>query len=157
MCARCRDASASTWLAAWLAVVGKQLQRSLLALVNGTLHSRSVVESCLHRPAQLTSVLCSCPTRPAPAPRLPPFMQKLRPQHTLALLLLACWQQGEAGSPLDVARWALDGHLPYLSFAAVEAAALQHYKAVLGRRLMTPSGTSCKPQAPPSCADVVMC
>ncbi|KAL4434395.1 hypothetical protein ABPG75_000836 [Micractinium tetrahymenae] len=65
---------------------------------------------------------------------------RLRPQHTLALLLLACWQQGEAASPLDVVRWALDAHLPYLSFPAEEGAALQQYSAILGRRLVTPRG-----------------
>ncbi|KAL4428576.1 hypothetical protein ABPG77_008888 [Micractinium sp. CCAP 211/92] len=65
---------------------------------------------------------------------------KLRPQHTLALLLLACWQQGEAASPLDMARWALDGHLPYLSFPAEEGAALQQYSSILGRGLVTPRG-----------------
>lgn len=67
-------------------------------------------------------------------------LQKLRPQHTLALVLLACWQQGEAASPLDVVRWALDGHLPYLAFPAEEGAALQQFSAILGRRLVTPRG-----------------
>lgn len=39
-----------------------------------------------------------------------------------------------------MARWALDGHLPYLSFPAEEGAALQQYSSILGRGLVTPRG-----------------
>ncbi|PRW59254.1 fanconi-associated nuclease 1-like protein isoform X1 [Chlorella sorokiniana] len=64
----------------------------------------------------------------------------LRLQHTLLLVLLACWRQQEAASPLDITRWALDGHLPYLSFAAEEGAGLTQYRNTLGAELMAPTG-----------------
>lgn len=56
------------------------------------------------------------------------------------LVLLACWRQQEAVSPLDVTRWALDGHLPYLSFAAEEGAGLAQYRNMLGSALMIATG-----------------
>lgn len=56
------------------------------------------------------------------------------------LVLLACWRQQEAVSPLDVTRWALDGHLPYLSFAAEEGAGLAQYRNTLGSALMIATG-----------------
>ncbi|PSC75815.1 TATA box-binding -associated factor RNA polymerase I subunit B [Micractinium conductrix] len=65
---------------------------------------------------------------------------KLRPQHTLALVLVACWQQGEAASPLDACRWTIDGHLPYLGFPAQQAAGLRQFGSVLSSRLFTPTG-----------------
>ena len=53
-------------------------------------------------------------------------------RHTLKLLLLACWQLGEAASPLDISRWALDGRLPYLNFAADEGRQLAQFRTILG-------------------------
>ncbi|KAI7839720.1 hypothetical protein COHA_006524 [Chlorella ohadii] len=64
----------------------------------------------------------------------------LRLQHTLLLVLLACWRQQEAASPLDITRWALDGHLPYLSFAAAEGAGLTQYRNTLGPDLLVAKG-----------------
>lgn len=73
-------------------------------------------------------------------PPAPCCLQLLRLQHTLFLLLLACYQQQEAVSPLDLARWALDGRLPYLSFGAQEGAALRQFRGVLGPKLLSPTG-----------------
>ena len=78
------------------------------------------------------------PRPPNPLPCAP--VQKLRPQHTLALVLVACWQQGEAASPLDACRWTIDGHLPYLGFPAQQAAGLRQFGSVLSSRLFTPTG-----------------
>ncbi|EFN51697.1 hypothetical protein CHLNCDRAFT_54966 [Chlorella variabilis] len=64
----------------------------------------------------------------------------LHPRHTLALLLLACWCQLEAAGPLDVLRWALDGRLPYVAFAAEEGAVLQQYRNILGGELIAVRG-----------------
>ncbi len=61
-------------------------------------------------------------------------------RHTLVLLLLGCWQQQEAANPLDIARWALDRRLPYLSFPVDEGAVLQQYSNILGQDLLTPTG-----------------
>jgi hypothetical protein len=62
----------------------------------------------------------------------PGVLQMLHMRHTLELLLLACWQLGEAASPLDISRWALDGQLPYLNFAAVEGTQLAQFRNILG-------------------------
>ena len=64
----------------------------------------------------------------------------LHMRHTLELLLLACWQLGEAASPLDVSRWALDGRLPYLSFAADEGTQLAQFRTILGPDFITVKG-----------------
>jgi hypothetical protein len=69
-----------------------------------------------------------------------PTKQLLSLRHTLALLLVAAWWQGEAVSPIDVARWALDGRLPYLAFAAEEGAELEQYNSILGRMLTSAKG-----------------
>jgi len=69
-------------------------------------------------------------------------LQILRLQHTLLLVLLACWRQQEAASPLDITRWALDGHLPYLSFAAAEGAGLTQYRNTLGPDLLVAKGVT---------------
>jgi hypothetical protein len=66
--------------------------------------------------------------------------QTLHLRHTLALLLLAAWRQLEAVSPLDVLRWALDGRLPYLAFAAEEGAVLRQYTSILGRNMTSVRG-----------------
>lgn len=66
--------------------------------------------------------------------------QLLSLRHTLALLLVAAWRCGEAVSPIDVARWALDGRLPYLAFAAEEGAQLEQYTSTLGRMLTSAKG-----------------
>lgn len=72
------------------------------------------------------------------APSPPPQLLKL--QHTLQLVLLACWRQQEAASPLDITRWALDGHLPYLAFAAAEGAGLAQYRNTIGPELLAAKG-----------------
>ena len=82
------------------------------------------------------------PSRPcaAAAPARCLTSQALHPRHTLALLLLACWCQLEAAGPLDVLRWALDGRLPYVAFAAEEGAVLQQYRNILGGELIAVRG-----------------
>ena len=100
--------------------------------------AEAVRSSACIEPAAGHTLLATTST--ASSPTCPHGSQLLRPQHTLLLLLLACWRQQEAVSPLDVARWALDGRLPYLSFPAEEGAVLLQYRTVLGQQLTTPTG-----------------
>lgn len=54
--------------------------------------------------------------------------------------LLACWQLREAVSALDVARWALDGALPFLLPAPGALERVGAYRSVLHPSILTPPG-----------------
>ena len=73
-------------------------------------------------------------------PTRPPAGQALPLHTTLVVCLLACWQLREAVSPLDLARWALDGALPYLLPRPGALERVQAYRSVLHPSILTPPG-----------------
>lgn len=75
------------------------------------------------------------------APPLAANLQALPSSFTLSLLLLACWQAREPVNPLDIVRWALNGELPFLSFAADSRDLLEPFHLVLTAGFLIPTGT----------------
>ena len=58
----------------------------------------------------------------------------------MSIVLLACWHQREAVSPLDLVRWTLNGELPYLDFPTRCRDALLPCHGVMTQGFLTPSG-----------------
>jgi hypothetical protein len=67
-------------------------------------------------------------------------LQTLPYSVTLSIVLLACWHQREAVSPLDLVRWTLNGELPYLDFPTRCRDALLQCQGVMTQGFLTPSG-----------------
>lgn len=67
-------------------------------------------------------------------------MQALPSAFTLSLLLLACWQAREPVSPLDIVRWALNGELPFMTFAADSRDLLEPFPTLLTPGFLLPAG-----------------
>ena len=73
---------------------------------------------------------------PSPCLRL----QVLPTALTLSVTLLACWHLRLAVSPLDLARWAMSGQLPYLDCGREAGSVLVAYHSVLSKQQLLPSG-----------------
>ncbi len=80
-----------------------------------------------HLSAALCHVMCNsiaslCPITLMGTLDIPP--QILPPRDTLVIAFLACLHLREAVTPMDIARWALDGDLPFLDLPSRSKALL---------------------------------
>ncbi|KAL4546410.1 hypothetical protein Ndes2526B_g01633 [Nannochloris sp. 'desiccata'] len=68
------------------------------------------------------------------------LVQALPLSTTLLISFLACWHAREAIGPLDIVQGALNGQLPYLTFATDCKEILEPFRSAIAPSLITPNG-----------------